>query len=321
VTRVATAGTIALLLSYATAAHADTPCVLLRDASAQIAEQLRAALAPRNIELCTVETASPVATLDVSENATQASLTLTVRDALTNKSVSRDVDLAAIPPDARSLVIAQAADELLRASWAELLVKDAPPPARPVPVEVTTAVEKTIEAPRVVRAPIVEVGAGGSAETYTRGRAAFGPDLALVLLPSPRIGARARFGLRVAPKSSAVDGDVQTSATVYAIGALFGVLPRTGRLGLDVVPEIVVTRLSFDARASAAGVARSDTSTAIYATLGAQGWLVIAQPVRVGLGVLAGAPIRAVRAVDADSTVSGASGALFGASLLVAGAF
>lgn len=317
------AGVSAFFLSMQVA-RAEAPCVLLREAGAQhaaIAEQLRAALAPRGIELCAAETAGPVATLDVTTSPTQASLTLTVRDAVTNKSVSRDVDLGAIPPDARALVIAQAADELLRASWAELLVKDAPPPAAPVPVEVTTAVEKTVEPPRVARAPVVEVGAGASVDAYTHGRAAFGPDLALSVMPSPRIGGRARFGLRLAPRASAADGDVQTSATVYALGAVVGLLPRAGRFGLDAIPEIVVTRLSFDANPSATGVARSDTSTAVYATLGAHGWLVVAQPLRVGAGVLLGAPIRAVRAVDADSTVSGASGALFGASLLVAGAF
>ncbi len=54
-------------------------------------------------------------------------MVLEVDDALTNKSVRREVDLGDVPASGRPRALALAAAELLRASWAELAL---PPPAR-----------------------------------------------------------------------------------------------------------------------------------------------------------------------------------------------
>ncbi|HEY8075676.1 MAG TPA: hypothetical protein VIF62_16235 [Labilithrix sp.] len=303
---------------------AQSQCVALHEAGdtrigASVAEQLRIALASRQIALCTDESAAPLATLDLALDDAKATLTLTVRDAVTNKRVARDVELASIPGDARALVVAQAADELLRASWAELLVADAPKPQRAVPIEVARAVDETVVPPKAPpHAPIVELAAGASADAYTGSRASFGPDAAVTVLPWPRVGFRARFGLRLAPRASAGDGDVDTTATAFALGALFGVLPRAGPFGLDAIPELAATRFVFDARGSNA---RSDASTSVYANLAAQGWWAVAPPLHAGVALAAGAPLHAVRAVDVDRTLAGAAGALLSASVFVAGAF
>ncbi len=317
------AAAVVLVLSCARDARAEPQCVKLREAGeaqigAAVAEQLRAALWARSIALCADDAPAPLATLDLGLDDAKATLTLTVRDAVTNKRVARDVELASIPTDARALVVAQAADELLRASWAELLVADAPKPPRPVPVEVTRAVDETVIPPKPARAPIVEVAAGASADAYTATRAAFGPDASVTVLPWSRVGLRARFGLRLAPSASAADGAVDTNAALLALGGVFGVLPRAGRFGVDAIPELAATRFAFDARGTNA---RSDTAAALYANLAAQAWWAIAPPLRAGGAFAIGAPLHAVRAVDADRTLAGAAGALFSANLFVAGAF
>ena len=82
----------------------------------------------------------PVATVTIA--ATQGSATVDVLDVLdvvTSKRVSRSVDLASIPADGRDLALAVAADELLRASWAELALTTAPPPRRRCPRRCTTS--------------------------------------------------------------------------------------------------------------------------------------------------------------------------------------
>ena len=92
---------------------------------------LRAELASRGLDLCASSTdvgAPPVATIRVSARPDAVALTVEVRDALTEKQVNRDVALAGIPPDGQPLTLALAADELLRASWAELTLRTAPPP-------------------------------------------------------------------------------------------------------------------------------------------------------------------------------------------------
>ncbi|MDB4937641.1 MAG: hypothetical protein JWP87_4613, partial [Labilithrix sp.] len=154
------------------------PGIVLRAAGiddelqSKIAEQLKVALAARSFDLCSSDdTAGAVAELEISKgSAAGVSLSVSVRDQVTDKRVAREIDLRAIPEDGRALVIAEAADELLRASWAELLVADAPKPKREVPPEVTRALPMLEAAPAPVypsyRAPLVELGVDASVEHY-----------------------------------------------------------------------------------------------------------------------------------------------------------
>jgi hypothetical protein len=57
-------------------------------------------------------------------------VTIEIDDALTNKRLVRDIDLRQLPQDGRDLALALAADELLRASWAELGLRNDKPPTR-----------------------------------------------------------------------------------------------------------------------------------------------------------------------------------------------
>ena len=294
---------------------------------AQIAAQLRAALAERSFELCEpADAAGAVAELDVTNLATaDVALTLAVRDEITDKRVSRDIDLHRIPEDGRGLVIAQAADELLRASWAELLVPDAPKPRREVPPEVARAVPaKDIAQPPVEvpsRPPVVELGAALAVERFGSGLTQVGPDVAVGIFPLPRFGAVARAGLRSGSRAEAPSGAVDPTGLALALAVVAGVVPRTGRLGLDAGAELFVTRVHYAAEASAGARASSESGTAIYASAVARGWTLLVAPVRASLGLSLGAPVRTVRAVAAGETIASVAGVLLAAELGVGAAW
>ena len=141
---------------------------------ALVGRELRASLATRAIALCdasAVGEGQPTAFLEVALEG-ETALTLTVRDRVTNKRVARDVDLAPIPRDARPLAIALTADELLRATWAELLLVDAKP-AAPVPAAVTRAVTPPPREPSApvapAPAPVIALDVGVAGERYGGG--------------------------------------------------------------------------------------------------------------------------------------------------------
>lgn len=313
---------------------------------AQIAEQLRAALAGRSFDLCEpTQAGGAVAELDVSgiarANGAPAdgapgptnggvfgvAVTLSVRDEVTDKRVARDLDLRRIPEDGRALVIAQAADELLRASWAELLIADAPKPRAEVPPEVVRAVPPPADAlPPSAPAPpaaVFEIGVAAAIERFGSGHTQLGPDLTVGVFPLPRLGFVARGGLRSAAREDAPSGSVDPSGVVAGLAAMVGALPRTGRMGLDAGAELFVTQVTYDAEArpGTGGRALGGSGTAVAVSALARGWMIIAPPVRATIGLGVGAPLHTVRALAADSTVASISGVLLGAQLGLAGAW
>jgi len=127
--------------------RADGPWVLVQlradgwtaEQRARVIEDLGQALAPQAIGACVCgerpsQGAPPLATLTIAVDAARggAGATIEVRDEVTGKRLDRDVDLARIPADGRAAAVAIEADELLRASWAELALdtfaQGAPPP-------------------------------------------------------------------------------------------------------------------------------------------------------------------------------------------------
>ncbi len=293
----------------------------------KIVQQLKVALAGRSFDLCASdETTGAVAELDISKgSAAGVALSLSVRDEVTDKRVSREIDLRGIPEDGRALVIAEAADELLRASWAELLVADAPKPKREVPAEITRALP-TVEpapAPPTVRyrAPLVELGVDAAIEHYGSGHTQLGPDLSVGVFPLERVGAVARVGIRSASRAENAAGSVDPTGVAGALALLVAALPREGSVGIDGGAEIFVTSVHYEATALPGSHARSDTGTAVHASAVAHGWAVLTRPLRATLAVSLGAPIHTVRAATGDGTIASVSGLLVGATLGLGGAW
>jgi hypothetical protein len=89
--------------------------------SAAIAEELRAELGRDGIALCTADADRPVLASITLGSKASARVDIEVEDSATGKRLARRHDLDG-PDDTAALSVAVAADELLRASWAELLV-------------------------------------------------------------------------------------------------------------------------------------------------------------------------------------------------------
>lgn len=76
---------------------------------------------------------SAIARIDVTSACEGATATVRVLDLATDKRLERQVQVADVSGDARARVLAFAVAALLRASWAELVLSDAPESTRTVP--------------------------------------------------------------------------------------------------------------------------------------------------------------------------------------------
>ncbi len=281
---------------------------------AAFAGLLGAELASRGIELCMArsEAASPpLATVRVSSGPDAVTLTVEVHDAVTSKQVSRDVGLAGVPRDSQPLTVALAADELLRASWAELELRTAPPAAVPVPAQVTQTVHDALRpqaaAPQP-SAPRLQLGVGFVWEQYANGVTLYGADARLGAWWTRRFETALQFGLRTGPTATASDGTVQPSAWSLGLAGIYTFTPPEDRWGLDGVASLAVERVTFVPTPLGTATGSEQSGYAVLGSVGPQGWFAVLPALRVGAEVLATVPLRGVDATDGGNRFAGLSG-------------
>lgn len=284
---------------------------------------LRAELASRGIDLCAetsegAAAAAPIATIDVASSPDEVTLSVEVHDAVTAKHVSRDVSLGGVPADSRPLTVALAADELLRASWAELALRRAPPTARPVPPEVTQTVRESVaSSPTPPPAPPrVLLGVDAALERFASGTTFYGADASFAAWIVPRVAASLHAGLRSGAVIHASDGQVQPEGWLAGVGAQVGMTPPGMlRWGIDALARFDVEHVGFTPTAYGPAVGVQGSALAVLTELGAQAWLRILPTLRLGVRCVAMLPIRPVDATDAGREIAGVSGAGIGAQL------
>lgn len=290
-----------------------------------IARLFAAELRARHIAACTAPSEGappPLGVVAVRTSSEAAFVEVDVRDDLTAKSLKREVALADVPSDVRALTVAVAADELLRASWAELAVKSAPPPKQQVPAEVRDVVRDTVETPNRDGAPRIALGAGAAIDAFTAGSTLLGADVLLDVWIVPRLRVVGRFGLRSGLSSRGADGDVATSAIAVKLGAAVTLTPPQLRAGLDLALRAGVMRVAFGATPTATGAtARSLDDVAVLADAAVIGWLKLATNLRALADVGLSVPIRPVVAMDGPSVVTGVSGVGMSVTLGLWGTF
>jgi hypothetical protein len=206
---------------------------LLGLSASEVTAQLRAGLASRRIGVCVGmqrDRAPPLATLVFSPSDNGGvGLTVEVQDAITAKRVGRDVDWRSTPPDGRALALAVEADELLRATWAELAMRDAPAPRSVVPPAVRRTVASSIaptsgdhhEARGVI-------ALRGAVERFTGGVTFLGGDLRSEYWFASRWGVTLSMGYRVAPSVESPLGQVSANAPHGGFGPTFAITPEGG---------------------------------------------------------------------------------------------
>jgi len=232
--------------------------------------------------------------------------TITVRDRLTRKVVERVVPLGGEPVDVWSVLLAAAADELLRASWIELSMPDAPPPSSPPPAAVSDVVARSIDPPFPSDAAWgvaldAELAASEGAlllgGRVTLANASLDPLLIgigvgeLGLLP--RTSDRARFEGVLA----FADLDLRLS-----------LLPRRGEARLSIVALARAGALYVSASATEGFRGTSDVIPSLALLGGLRGGLALGPGTQLVLGLLVGAPVLAVAASDGASDVVSLSG-------------
>jgi hypothetical protein len=277
-----------------------------------VTKLLRAELAARDIDVCPASDgpeAPSIATVSVSAHRDGALVEVEVHDALTAKRVSRDVDLGPVPQDGRPLTVALVADELLRASWAEIALKHAPAPARPVPPAVRDAVREDVAGPGSTGGTLARWEAVAEAEAWAGSLGLYGADVRLAVDAAWGLAATARVGIREAPAAQAADGRIRPSAVLGGVGLSLRAVPRGSRYGMGAVARVDVVHVTYDAtpNASAAGASRSDTTLLVGA--GVDGWVVLGASTALVAEILIDTPTRPVAADDAGRSVVALSGA------------
>jgi hypothetical protein len=277
-----------------------------------VLEDLRAGLRLKGIDACRLGTEGgepPLALLELEAvEQERVSVGIEVHDALTEKRLSRDLDLRLVAQDARPLAIAAAADELLRASWAELALSDAPEPSRPPPPEVQETMRRSLSAAHLSSARDHAFGARAAFEHHGAGHAQLGAEAYLGVWFEPRWGFELGAGLREGLSRDAEHGSVQSRALISAADVTFALLPRGG--GLELAAKLGVSLASVRMRGEPSGgaVAAEGAGVDVHArggfALAYALWPVLA--LRADLA--AGLPLRSIEAHDDDRLAASTGG-------------
>jgi len=293
----------------------------------RVRRELRADLAPQAIDVCDASRAgTPIAKIELSPAEGAVSIRLQIHDALTAKEVARSVSTENIPPDGRALAIAVATSELLRASWAELALREAPPPAQPVPKAVTKIIERAFRAggapaPNKPSPRIVSLGVAFATEAFTTGFVRLGADVRAGVDIGSRFNVGARVGFRRALAAQVQDGTVEADALVFGAEGSLTLLPRDRTFNLDVIFRADVAEISFHATPAPGVAATSATLTSVELSSGVRGRVALSPSLGLALEVGGGGSVVGAVAKDGDTTVAGTNGALVFCALLASGKF
>lgn len=272
---------------------------------------LRAGLRLKGIEACIIGQAGqepPLALLELTATSpAHLSVSIEVHDALTQKRVQRDVDLTGVAEDARSLTIAAATDELLRASWVELALSDAPKTDRPAPPEVQAAVRDTMEPTRVGQRDLA-LGARVSAAYFGAGLTWLGGDVLATAWLADHAGVELAMGARAGVPRHGQHGELHATALVGSLSLRLALSERRAPLGVDALIGAAVASVRMRGEAEDGARDASGSGFDVHA-LGALLFRAsVAQWLDLRLELGAGAPLQAVEATDAGAVVASTGG-------------
>jgi hypothetical protein len=236
-----------------------------------------------------------------------------VSDSITDKRIERTIDLSRIPADARPLAVATSTDELLRASWIELAMKDAPPPAMAPPPEVTAAVASALESPApaaprpAAELAVLEVGVSAQAATLSGTRTAIGGAAVGQWWASRHLALVVRLGADKGLARSSRDGTTHLDDLFVSVGVDWAITSRARAWGFDVLASGSVLGVRLAATPVAGAFAAPTDDWAVLAEAGGVAWRRFGKA-RVEGGLSALGVARATHASDQGQPVSAISG-------------
>jgi hypothetical protein len=279
---------------------------------------LAAGLRRRDIDACREGAGpgqAPIAAVSLTRrNGTTVAVAVEVRDAVTEKRVSRELDLRSVPPDGQAFAIALATDELVWASWAELALKRKKPGVElTAPPQVIAGVEDALPEP-LSRAFPARLGLRAAAERFLGGQTHLGGDAVLLLPLAPRFRLEVAAGYRHGLDVEAPHGSVSSRAVALGGSFRYLLLPvRPVELGVVLGARALWVR--FEGRADGNERADQLEGVALYARAGLASALELGAGTWLELSAMSGAPLRGLEATDTGSVVAGVSGVEFAGSL------
>jgi hypothetical protein len=278
-----------------------TPTAL---ASAVLSE-LRAGLFPSNIDVCAAAASSqePLAQVTIDDTG-RARYLLEVTDSVTHKRVSRELGLEQLPADGRALALAVAAEELLRASWAELALRGphSAQTAAPPEVQAVVQAEPTAGAPKRFKA----LGARLAFERYLGGQTHYGADLFAALPVGPVAALLMGVGARRALTVQAPHGSIGATGYGAELGMSLTFVEHTSS-ELSAFVSGRALRLTFQPAASPGAAASSHSGLAITSRVGLAFSLGSPGVLRSYSTLGAGLPLLSYSAADSGAAVTGVS--------------
>lgn len=297
-----------------TACGADKPWVaVLGRVPANLAEavrsDLRAGLSPSNIEVCEGAdegAAEPLARVVVEQvGGAGARYSLDVTDSVTKKRLGRDLSLEKLPADGRALALAVAAEELLRASWAELALRGVHSAQTAAPPEVRAVVERSRASPAPLRR-YTALGARLAFEHFLGGQTHYGADL-FGAVPLGRVAsALLAVGARRALSQQSPHGSIGATALSAEAGIMLTFLQQRG-LDLGAFVSARLLRLSFEPEAAPNVTADAKSGLAVTSRVGLEFAFGSPGLLRSYSALGAGLPLKSFSASDSGGTITGAS--------------
>lgn len=229
-----------------------------RDTALRLAieRHVAAELRSENIGVCAAPPSAVLATLSIRAPGPEqplASIRVSRADA---QPLERSLDVSGLPPEARALAIASAADELLRSALA--LAASAEPGASaaepPAPVVATPRAELDVapDAPTSSPEPSVpqarfELGLAGTAASIFGQRETLSVDLTARYWLTPRVALGAALGTAHRLSRPFGRGSVQPTRDLHAtLGAGYALWRSSDGLGVVAQAGLELARVGFD---------------------------------------------------------------------------
>jgi hypothetical protein len=316
---------------HASAALARSPCpegayrieITVRGEPPSLGEAIFAELVSElgRRTLCAVADAKGERTLARIEIEIEKPSSARVRivDTVTQKTVERRVHVRGLGADEQALPIAIAADELLRASWAELTLQDPRGPTqekRKVPDVVRNAVKPRPAEPRPMEpnfATKSELGVEAVVAGYAGGLVELGAAMAyqydFVPWFAGRVFAFAREGVPV----ESTNGTLRTHVAGGGLTLVFYPL-RAQKVRFGPSAGVELAYVAFEGRPEDGAEGDDAGLLAIFGAAGARATVEL-RPVRLTFSADFLVPFRAVEAMDEDVPIAGATGVGAGAGI------
>jgi hypothetical protein len=287
---------------------------------AEVRADLRASLRERGLSLVDADERPDVVLATIHIDAPDLDrpvARIEIDDRVNQKRVEREIALGREPPDTWSVILAAAADELLRAAWIELTMPDAPPPAMVPPPEVERAARASVGPSGPHDGPF-GVAIAGSVEGYTGGSVFVGADASATLYVGELLGIDLGVVIRGLVPTASDLGSLDAIAAGGELGARVALLGRSGLARLDLCAQLRGMVVDFRPGPRGGALANPGQDGVLVLRGGVRLALAMEGAVHVGLSVLVGAPLVGAIAVDSNGTrLAGIDGLELGTRLEV----